>query len=191
MALPQTSLTSIGSSAFNGSNLTSVTIPASVTSIGINPFVGGILQSITVEQGNQNYESVNDLLVEKKNSALYKVIGYPCKGNAIVNIPAPVEVIGDRAFQSTGIQSADLPGSLRSIGKYAFNGAGYLGSIEIPGLVKTIGNEAFYSCSSLSEINLGGDLLSIGDYAFYNCSAVSGLTLPDKMTTIGSSAFGG
>ena len=190
LALPQTSLTSIGSSAFNGSNLTSVTIPASVTSIGLNPFVGGILQSITVEQGNQNYESVNDLLVEKKNSALYKVISYPCKGNAIVNIPAPVEVIGDQAFQSTGIQSADLPGSLRSIGKYAFNGARYLGSIEVPGLVKTIGNEAFYSCSSLSEINLGGDLLSIGDYAFYNCSAVSGLTLPDKMTTIGSSAFG-
>lgn len=191
LTLPKNSLKSIGNGAFSGSNLSAVTIPASVTSIGVNPFVGGILQSITVEQGSQNYESVNDLLVEKKNSALYKVISYPCKGSATVSVPSPVEVIGDQAFQSTGIQSVDLPGSLLSINDYAFYGTGYLSSIEVPGKVKTIGEYAFYSCRSLSEINLGGDLLSIGNYAFYNCKAVAGIRLPDKVTTIGSGAFGG
>ena len=189
LTLPGNSLTNIGDNAFNGSGLTSITIPASVISIGVNPFVGGVLQSITVEQGSQNYEAVNNLLVEKKASKLYKVISYPRKGNASVVVPDPIEVIGMKAFQSTQVQSVDLPGSLLSIERYAFNGAIFLGRIEVPGQVTEIDSDAFSGCSALGEVLLGGDLLSIGNNAFSSCKEITGISLPDKVTTIGSSAF--
>ncbi len=189
ISLPENSLTTIGTGAFSNTALVSFNVPASVTTIGVNPFIRGSLKNITVSPGNQHYEGINGMLIEKKDSKLYKVISYPCRGAATAVVPEPVEIIGRQAFYYSGLESISLPGSLLDIEYSAFESAGSLSGIDIPGNVKKIGDRAFNGCSSLNNISLGGDILSIGDYAFAYCSSITGLVLPDKVTYIGNSAF--
>ncbi len=211
LTLPENSLTSIGDGAFNSTGLSSVTIPASVTSIGVNPFVGGSLQTIRVAEGNQKYKAVNNMLVECKDSKLYKVISYPCHGGDTVTVPDQVEIIGISAFSSSGVknmtvsdkvkvietsafaesklETVDLPGSLLEIGSSAFYYAQKLKAVEVPGRVTTIGQNCFSNCTALEEVKLGGDLVSLGNSAFAYCSKITEIALPDKITTIGNRAF--
>ena len=192
ISLPVSSLTNIGAGAFNTTGLTSFTVPASVTSIGINPLLGAkSLSEIKVAEGNSNYKAENNMLVELKDSELYKVVSYPYKGSVNVAVPAKVQVIGANAFYGVPIQSVSLPGSLKEIETQAFYGASYLTEIAIPGNVETIGNSAFQSCLALNDVSLGGGLITLGASAFYNCTSITEIKLPDKMTTIGNSAFSG
>ncbi len=192
ISLPVSSLETIGASAFNGTGLTSFTVPASVTSIGKNPFLDtASLSEIKVAEGNSNYKVENNVLIELKDSESYKVVSYPYAGNVNAVVPAKVQVIGESAFQSVPIQSVSLPGSLKEIQTQAFYGANYLTGISIPGNVETIGNSAFNSCYVLKDVSLGGGLITLGASAFYNCTSITEIKLPDKMTTIGNSAFSG
>lgn len=189
ISLPESSLTTIGETAFYNTALVSFNVPASVTNIGVNPFMLGSFKNITVSPGSQHYEAINGVLIEKKDSKLYKVISYPCKGAATAVVPEPVEIIGKQAFYCSGLKSISLPGSLLDIEYSAFEGSIILSGIDVPGNVKKIGGRAFNNCSSLADISLGGDILSIGDYTFAYCSSITGLVLPDKVTYIGNSAF--
>lgn len=191
ISLPQDSLKEIQTGAFEATSLTTFHIPASVTTIGVNPFYNSSLRDITVEQGNQNYESIKGLLVEKKDSSLSKVISYPCRGNADVIVPEPIQAIGMKAFSLTDVENVDLPGTLLTIESSAFYGAAHLTAIDVPGLVTEIGDYAFCSCSELKDVRLGGDILSIGDSAFSGCSLITEIILPDKITTIGNNVFSG
>lgn len=211
LTLPENSLSSIGAGAFNNTALQSITIPASVTSIGVNPFVGGTFRTINVAEGNSKFKTVNKMLVECKDSELYKVISYPCNGGEDADVPVQVQIIGDSAFASSGVKNVkvsgtvnvieksafsqseletiDLPGSLQEIRDSAFYMAQKLKAIDVPGRVTKIGQYCFYYCSSLKEVTLGGDLVSMGNSAFAYCTKITGIVLPDKLTSIGNSAF--
>ena len=66
ISLPENSLTTIGAGAFSSTALVSFNVPASVTTIGVNPFIRGSLRNITVSPGNQHYEGINGMLIEKE-----------------------------------------------------------------------------------------------------------------------------
>lgn len=211
LTLPVNSLTSIDGGAFNSTGLKSVTIPASVTSIGINPFEGGSLQTIRVADGNKKFRAVNNMLVECKDSKLYKVISYPCNGGETATVPDQVEIIGDRAFIVSGVKNVKVSGAVKTIGNFAFSQSGLemidlpgslleikdsafykaqkLKAVDVPGRVTTIGQNCFSQCSALAEVILGGDLISMGNSAFSQCTKITEITLPDKMTSIGTRAF--
>ena len=79
-----------------------------------------------------------------------------------------VTSIGDRAFDSSRIETCEL------------------------GIFVTrIGDRAFRSCTELTKLTFGTELLHIGDYAFNSCTALTSLTLPDSVTYIGEGAFTG
>lgn len=184
-------VTSIGKNAFAYSSLTGFTIPASVTSIGANPFLyNKSLSEIKVAEGNKNYKTENDMLIELKDSKPYKVIFYPYTGNVDVIVPANVQIIGADAFRGDPIQSLSLPGSLKEIQEGAFTQT-ELTSVSIPGNVETIGKIAFASCSALKDVSLGGGLITLGDSAFNRCRLITGIRLPDKINTIGKNVFEG
>ncbi|MBQ7436712.1 MAG: leucine-rich repeat protein [Oscillospiraceae bacterium] len=105
-----------------------------------------------------------------------------------------VTSIGGYAFQGCGnLGSVTFaPGSqLASIGGYAFQGCGNLGSIEIPSGVTTIGELAFYNCVNLESVTFtaGSNLTSIGNRAFELCVTLRSIEIPESVTSIGASAF--
>nr|MCR4736200.1 leucine-rich repeat domain-containing protein [Treponema sp.] len=78
--------------------------------------------------------------------------------------------------------SYSIPGSVTSIGDYAFYWCTSLTSINIPEGATSIGCSAFSSCTSLISINIPENVTSIGDHAFSSCSNLTSITFSDTST---------
>ena len=90
-------ITRIGDYSFNMcSSLKSIMIPKNVTSIGICAFRDSFnLKKILVEEGNQNYSSIDGVLFNSDQTVL---VCYPCGGESVYSIPETVTSIDDYAF---------------------------------------------------------------------------------------------
>ena len=77
------------------------------------------------------------------------------------------------AFGGCSITSVEIPSSLTSIGRQAFERCTYLTSINIPDGVTDIEWGAFWDCSSLTSIDIPNSVTSIGKYTFRNCSSLT------------------
>lgn len=185
VTIPDT-VTKIGNSAFSGSgltsltipssvmeigewafaycnDLTSVTIPSSVTSIGDGAFSScSGLTSITVETGNPNYDSRE-------------------------NCNAIIETSTNKLLN--GCNNTVIPGSVTSIGVYAFSDCNDMTSITIPNSVTEIGDGAFYGCIGLASITIPNSVKKISAYAFSECYALTTVIIGSGVTEIGDGAF--
>ena len=92
---------------------------------------------------------------------------------------------------SRGLTSITIPESVKSIGRFTFEGCSALTNITILGSVKSIGGGAFYGCSALTRITIPDSVTNIGWSAFYGCSALRSISLPDSVNSIGDWAFEG
>jgi hypothetical protein len=137
-------VTGVGKNAFgyNPDYITAVTIPASVTSIGEFAFLGCFrLTAIIVAAANESYSSVDGVLFDKNKTVLIQ-----CPG-------------------------------------------GKAGSYSIPGTVASIGNFAFHSCAGLTTVTIPDGVLTIGDSAFENCTSLRSVTIPGSVTSLGLNAL--
>lgn len=122
------------------------------------------------------------------------ITGYTAVSFSAVNIPAeiggkPVTAIGKKAFYCVGVTALTIPGSLTSIGDYAFGACHYLKTVTIPSGVKSIGAGAFFHCEGMEKLTLSTGLTTIGKDAFYHCTKLTGVVIPDGVTSIGDGAF--
>lgn len=201
-------VTTIGTDAFLGLNITSVTIPANVTEIGSNAFAdctnltsvnyAGDWSNLTIQSGNPAVqdaanEQLFDFAFTPDNTAVI-VIRY--EGTAAdVTIPScykgkPVTVIDPVAFyNNSAVTSVTIPDSVTAIPDYAFGYCSQLTNISIPNSVTFIGFSAFNSCTSLKSITLPSSLSTIQSYAFYNCENLKTIRIPVSVTSIGNYAF--
>ena len=202
-------VTTIGTDAFLGLNITSVTIPASVTEIGSNAFAdctnltsvnyAGDWSNLTIQSGNPAVQDAAnaqlfDFAFTPDNTAVI-VIRY--KGTAAdVTIPSrykgkPVTMIDHAAFYNSAVTSVTIPDSVTSIPDSAFGFCSQLTNISIPNSVTYIGFSAFNSCTSLKSITLPSSLSTIQSSAFYNCGNLETIRIPVSVTFIGNYAFAG
>ena len=167
------SVTTIVDDAFDGSRLTSVTIPGSVTNIGDNALAFcNNLTAITVDTQNSFYSSGNGVLFDKGQTTL---IRYPAglSGNYVV--PGSVTSIGNYAFAfCSNLTSVTIPDNVVNIGAYAFEYCG-LNSVTIANGVSTIGNDAFNSCANLTNVTIPRSVTSVGQDAFSYCSGLTSI----------------
>lgn len=201
-------VTTIGTDAFLGLNITSVTIPDSVTEIGSNAFAGctnltsvnyaGDWSNLTIQSGNPAVEdAANEQLFDFEftpdNTAV--IVKHYRGAAADVTIPSrykgkPVTMIDHVAFyNNSAVTSVTIPDSVTAIPDYAFGFCSQLTNISIPNSVTFIGFSAFNSCTSLKSITLPSSLSTIQSYAFYNCGNLKTIRIPVSVTSIGNYAF--
>ena len=113
-----------------------------------------------------------------------------------VEIPGTVTSIGSYAFghpennQSfTSLEKVVIEYGIESIGNATFQNCASLTSVEIPNSVTSIGGGAFDGCTSLSNITIPSGITSIGSSAFSRCTSLSNITIPSSVTSIGYAAF--
>ena len=159
--LPNT-LTAIGTQAFWGSSLVSISIPASVEEIRGSAFFGcSSLKTVTFEKG----------------SKLKTVAGFShCTSLTTIEIPASVETIGQYAFNDcTSLHTVTFEkgSKLKTIGSDVFLNCTSLTMIEIPASVATIEDQAFEGCSLLATVTFekGSQLKTVD--GFSNCTALT------------------
>ncbi|MBE6787606.1 MAG: leucine-rich repeat domain-containing protein [Ruminococcaceae bacterium] len=141
------SVESIGDGTFCACNiLKNITIPDSVKSIGYDAFGGcNKLTSIKVDENNENYSSIDDVLFNKNKT---KLIRYPNNNTRITYI---------------------IPDTVNSIGDYAFDNCDNLTSVTMGNSVKSIGIAAFVDCDNLTSVIMGNGIERISAEAFRFC----------------------
>jgi uncharacterized repeat protein (TIGR02543 family) len=147
ISLPN-SLVEIGQQAFLGTGLTAITIPKNVSTMGLGVFQNAFeLTSITVAEPNVNYTSSSDGVLFNEGST--KLLAYPLGKTATsYTIPSSVNIIGDRAFMGATLTSVIIPSGVSTVEDLAFFCASSLTSFYFLGNAPgTIGNSPF-GCGS-------------------------------------------
>lgn len=109
-------------------------------------------------------------------------------GFHVIKLPKELGSIGKYAFQSTAIESVDLPSTLKSIGLCAFRYCESLKSISLPNGITKIEDSSFANCTSLSSVSLPTTLKAIERWSFTN-TPLKVIDFPQGLTVIGDDAF--
>ena len=183
--------TAIPDHAFDGSGLTSITIPNTVESIGSHAFGG--------------CESLASIAIPNSVIRIGGGAFCDCSGLTSVSIPDSVTNIGSYAFARCNnlkrVNITDLSMWCKitfeedALSNPLSNSANLyidnkiVTNIEIPDSVTCIGACAFTGCCGLESIIIPNSVLGIGNLAFKECSGLTSVTIPDSVTSIGRSAF--
>ena len=194
-------ITTVGGCGSSG--LTSVTFPADsrVTRLSWGAFSGSQLQSIALpssleslgEGVFQDCEKLQTVEWPKNNDMLKSIPAETFAGcsmlddDVVASIPASVETIDYRAFASCSpdiyvsdetpepFTEVNVPGTVKTIERYAFDGCAHVRSISIGDGVQTIGNRAFASMPLMAgaEVVLPASVGTVGQDAFDNTQITS------------------
>lgn len=107
-----------------------------------------------------------------------------------VTIPDTVKTIGAVAFSGCNdLQVVEmLSGGVETISDYAFYGCASLRDAEMPKSLVSVGKSAFQG-TSLSDLDLLDGVISVGENAFKNCTLLSSIYVGASVSYIGEGAF--
>ena len=239
-------LQAIGEGAFSSSKLTSITIPESVKEIGMGAFSNcDELTSVTIAStvetlGSHAFIDCDKLAtinlgISKINASTFArckslnnvsamfltEIGERAFAGCVAleefTFAPSLKVIGNSAFQATGLKTIDFTAteSLDSIGAWAFAQCVALTTAKMNDNTSKIGEGAFFDDASLVTFNLPAsctaipnyifkgnvsidttnilnqNVTSIGNYALIDLHHITTFTLPNTLQYIGDNAFEG
>lgn len=180
----------IGDSAFKGIlGLYSITVPEGVVDIEIGAFnncsdlrelhLPSTLRQIGAAECNIIYGCNNiEVITIPKNAEYFYV-----EGNCLIEKATGALVLGCKA------SVIPTDGSIKEIGRYAFQGNTNINNIVIPEGVTRIGEAAFAGCRKLQSITLPKSLTEIGPYAFESCTSLRKVSIPENVTVVYYGAF--
>lgn len=184
-------LTHIGNSAFQDcSGLSCIELPSSLRSLGTSAFsncgrltiarIDGTdlilppsvlrgcsnLVSVTLEDG------VTAVSTNSATSSTWPSCFQGCTRLKSLEVGTGMESIDDLfCYALPSLETATFRGTIRQVGRSAFDSCTNLLSISLGGAPKTIGNQAFQGCRRLEGAIDLSQCTSIGSYAFAACSA--------------------
>ncbi|MCR5507649.1 MAG: leucine-rich repeat protein [Lachnospiraceae bacterium] len=165
------------------------------TEIGELVFPGTALKSL----GTQCFRN-SDELQELDLSAMTgmtdiaKYAFLNCDGFETIRLPGSLTSVGEYAFYSCMVKDMELPDTVTSIGEYAFYGCSRWSNATVPAsLTGPIEKYTYYNCDGLKKIIIPEGVTTIGDYAFEDCSNADELTFSGtpSITSIGFCGFYG
>lgn len=188
ISLPD-SLMSLGRGAFSYCyDLKNIVIGSSLASIGEGCFDGlDALETFEISEENQNYKSVEGMLLTKDGSTL---LLYTAAGSEEFNPPEGLKVISPKACCGVPFKEIVIPDTVVSIGDEAFKYCNEAKTAYVPSSVKTLGSSVFYGCRSLKKVTIDAQIAAIGS-DFKGCDALKEITLPETITSVEDSVFFG
>lgn len=173
-------LETIGISAFHGTSISEIDIPATVTTI--KHFAFENCENLTRVTFHEGLQEICNSAFEDCNRLTGKVV-----------IPSTTKRIGDSAFAKTAITGLSIKEGSVGIeldGK-AFEECAKLGELEL-NRVTSIGYYCFANNTSITEITFPQGLKTIGNGVFLGVNTLEGdIVIPSTVTSIEANAFNG
>lgn len=160
-------LIEIGSDAFCGAVITSLTLPNSLTTIGQDAFSGCYQLAEITWPDNKGFTEINGFA---------HCTSLP--DSIFESLPVTVTSIGYRAFLGCRFSSVSLPGTIETIGERAFAYNYNLKSLSLHEGLQSIGVCAFNCCNGTTDN---------GEYMEGLLNAT--IVVPETVTYIGAGAF--
>ena len=203
----------IGKSAFEGENITSVTIPDTVLTINQEAFYN--CSNLSSVKLSDSLATLGDLAfahcysltsieipasLKDADDYIYNYEGpfYKCSSLKNVTIENGTTKIVDHLFAGcTGLESIEIPDTVTEIDEHAFNGCSNLSSVKLSESLVFLGAMSFAECTSLTSIEIPVSLKKADYYIynyegpFYNCSSLKTATIEDGTTKILDHLFAG
>lgn len=107
-----------------------------------------------------------------------------------VTFPENLKSIGDNAFRDTALETLALPGTIQSVGDYAFYTCKKLEIVEMESLsgTCTFGKYVFAS-STVKHVTLSEGVDAIGEHMFDFCASLESVRIPTTAKIIKTGAF--
>ncbi len=175
----------IGKKAFNyNTEISNIILPNTITSIDSEAF-----------EGCNNLATI-DLSATKVTEIKYQTFK-GCSSLLMIAFPERLTAIGEEAFKDCKAleyseklgNSFNIPSTVMTIEKGAFENGGAFKSITIPEEITEISAILFSGCNNLETVIIEGNATKIGNHAFSSCKALKNIVLPDTVTEIGACAF--
>ena len=191
----------IGSSAFRGKDIVSVTIPNTVQTI--NPWGFAYCSSLSnVDLGNSVSTLEHECFADCDILTSIDIPASMTTSGASADSPfngcdalktatiasGGVKIPSTLFFGCGSLQNVNIPEGIQSIGGQAFSRCTSLKEIKISNSVKEIGAWGFAYCSSLSNVDLGNSVSTLEHECFADCDILTSIDIPASMTTSGASA---
>ena len=164
---------------YNCDNLKMITIGDRVTDIEIEEvsfYNCSELKSINVSNNNTAYSSIDGILYNKEQTRLVKVPRTVEK----VLMPGTIETIGNYAYNDcTNLSDIVIRNGVKTIESYAFNNCSRLKNINIPNSVTRIESCAFNNCGNLNNVIIGNGVNYIDNDAFYDCTNLNSINVSE------------
>ncbi len=194
--------TSIPAYTFYGATLESIVIPASVTEIGTHAFEGSTLKSVTFSNGSvlttvgnnafAKCESLVAIELPDSVTTLGTYLFQDCIALESVKLPTGLTELGSYTFDGcTSLKELALPTGLTTIGSGAFRECSSLSSVVLPEGLTKISSFLFKDCVKLSEIAIPSSVTAIDGNAFSGCASLTEMIIPDGVTALSAGLFNG
>ena len=211
-------VTTIGSYAFNKSSLSSVTVGDDVTGLGSYCFayfqgevtLGSGITIIpqycfsnaqfkdgeftipstvtTIQDHAFQYSNIASVSLPNACVTLETSAFYSCRSLATINLNK-VETINDYCFYEVNkVTKVVIPDTCEKIGYCSMSYMTKLEEVEI-GAVSNFGMSVFMYDSALKKVTMANDIEEIGASAFYYCQLLDDINIPTNLKYIGSYAF--
>ena len=115
-----------------------------------------------------------------------------CESLTTIEIPGSVTSIGSYAFQNCkNLQTVILNEGIEEISENVFSGCESLTTLEIPGSVTSIEKNMFSGCTNLQTVILQEGIEEISSDCFEDCETLTTIEIPGSVKIIDSGTFFG
>ena len=164
----------IGQKAFYGTGMKSITFPSTLTDIYKDAF--------------RDCKDLTYVTLPSGLRYLHSSAFSGCQSLTNVSFNSRLQEIGDRAFINCNLSTVTIPGNVKRIGEFAFDGT--LKSVVIPGSVTDFKTDVFSHCYQLQRIILNEGIQKISNIFLAN-KELAYIQIPETVTSIDNYAFKG
>ena len=167
-------VTAIGTGAFMGSTVQSVTIPSSVKTIGTNAF--------------KDCTMLNTLIISEGVTEIRDYAFMGCTSLSNVSLPSSIRKVGSTILGGSGWWNDQAAGFLSIGDGILLRYTGKDGAVTVPDGIKIISN-AFYYLGTVKNIVIPEGVTSVGTFAFCACPKLTSIVFPKSVSSIADNAI--